>query len=103
MGMNRILAYFDLNKRAYSDQIVLSHSVSPPIIIEESSIFSGEFSSQHKKAKQPLIPFWKQLIFYLGTFAGVLLSSSIMQFQIGKIATINLTAWAATLSAIIAL
>lgn len=101
--MNRILTYFDLNKRAYSEQIVLSHYVSPQIIIEEPSIFSGEFSSQSQKAKQPLIPLWKQLIFYLGTCAGVLLSSSIMQLQTGKIASTNLTVWAAILSAIIAL
>jgi hypothetical protein len=87
--MRPLLDYFDLNKRAFTKPV----AVSP---VPPSSGFAA------KPLKTP-IPVWKQLTFYLGTIVGVLASSSIMQFQAGKVAMISLTVTAVILSAIIAL
>ena len=88
--MMLILDYFDLNKRALAkDMTALS---TPP---------SSEFAHP-SKSKTPM-PIWKQLIFYLGTIVGVLLSSSILQYQTGKVGTISLTITIFILSTIIAL
>ena len=90
VSMKSILNYFDLNKRALAKYAAASPT--PP-----SSVFAHA-----PKSKTP-IPAWKQLIFYLGTVVGVLLSSSIMQFQTGKVGTISLTVTVLILSATIAL
>ncbi len=92
INMNPLLDYFDLNKRAQVQNVVMLPLPS-----------SSSAPTHSTKSAQPPLPLWKQLTFYLGTIIGVIFSSSIMQFQAGKATVISLTITTVILSTVIAL
>lgn len=109
--MHPTLNYFDLNKRlniksVLPEEVNLSSArdnstaMPPP-----GTIPFGARSLKQKRIYRTVaaIPVWQQAIFYLSTVVGVLLSSSVMQFQAGKAVTISFTVITVLLAAIIAL
>jgi hypothetical protein len=87
--MSGILGYFDLSKRISATHIEILPDTS------------REFAAPSKSVKT--VPISRQVTLYLGTVVGVLFSSAIMQFQVGKLGALNITVTAVILSAIIAL
>ncbi len=115
--MNPILAYFDLNRRPSADPLPLSPKPVPSddtgqsfpeVSISSAREFAysapfGKKKSKRRHVSTLSVPVWQQAVFYLGAVAGVLFSSSVMQFQTGKAITFSLTAITIVLSAIVAL
>jgi hypothetical protein len=108
--MNPILSYFDLNRRINIKPVLVEEVDQSSL--EGSALASSSLTlvappsgSVSTKAQESLtiIPLWQQGIFYLGTVIGVLFSSSVMQFQAGKIVSPNFTVISILLSAVIAL
>jgi hypothetical protein len=97
--MSDLRGYFDLNKRladAERTRTLPEYTFVPPP--DGASVFAV----QSNKAKV-LMPAWKQFALYLGTGIGVLFSSSIIQFQAGRVGALNITIATVLLAALIAL
>ncbi len=87
--MSNIFSYFDLNRRIVATTVELTPTTK------------RGFAAPPKKGD--VIPLWKQIVFYLSTLIGVLFSSAVIQYQAGKLDSLNITLTAIILSAIIAL
>jgi membrane protein YdbS with pleckstrin-like domain len=49
------------------------------------------------------LPIWQQIVFYLGTVIGVVVSSAVTQFQAGEPPTLSITFTTVVIAAIVAL
>jgi hypothetical protein len=107
--MKGIFGYFDLNKRAMRAQT-------------RKETFKPDLTAADKRAQHPLkpkieeklqpsslppksnrMPWAEQVLMYVGVVTGVIFSSAVTQFQLGKAVSFNLTLTTIFVSAIIAL
>lgn len=108
--MNRILTYFDLNNRQATTPFSLGPNPQPePAVVGENVLPDFQavpFGASRKRGARHAtrdLALWEQIVFYIGTVIGVLFSSSIIQFQAGKIVTLTITVTTIILAAIVGL
>jgi hypothetical protein len=89
--MWNILGYFDLNRRRAESASGLV-PISPP---------SGGIAAPPRPGDH--IPIWQEIVYYLGTVVGVLVSSAITQFKAGTIPTLTINLTTVVVAIVIAL
>jgi hypothetical protein len=92
--VNKILGYFDLNKR------ISSNSRKSPANLELASI-----PDDIVHVLEPLsqVAVWKQIVLYIGTVVGVLFSTAIIQYKTGQVEALHISITSILLSLTIAL
>lgn len=74
--MESILAYFDLNERAYYGQTT-----------SQTNGDAGVVRGTRGEKTDPQLAFWQQLLCYLGVVVGVIGSQAVNQYSAGKAIT----------------